>query len=355
MSRIRSSALNELIDSSNLPRGQEDRQKGALSERVHLIREDSLHRLDHIHFVGSDSLATPPRDCFPRRRAAVPFLPVSTRIASRFADSVTVDPLLIWMLRQSGLAPEMYRPSSLQRRLPACLRQLRATTGEEGRRMLEQQPELLPKALNTLLIGMTGFFRDPGAFERLSALLDERLKKRPGLRVYSAGCSDGRELYSIAMLLEERGALAQSRLIGLDCRSQAIYQAREGLFAADDLEGLQAKWRERHFLAEGKRFRVKSKLRFAIEWRQGDLFSHREKECDLILFRNVAIYLRPAHGAAAWEGFDRQLAAGGLLVTGKAEKPTAALGLRLLSPSIYQKGQALPPAAGYPAGLSFPS
>ncbi len=301
-----------------------------------------MHRLDHIHFAGIDSRPLPRRERFSRSRTSAPFVPVSTRIASRFTDAVAIDPLLIWLLRQAGLDPETYRASSLQRRLPACLRQLRAATGEEGLRMLQERPELLPRVLDVLLIGMTGFFRDPAVFERLAALLDERLRTRagPGLRVYSAGCSDGRELYSIAMLLAERGALARSRLTGLDCRSRALEQAREGLFRADDLEGLEAGWR-RYFLAEGDGFRIQSKLRYGIEWRQGDLFTHREKECDLILCRNVAIYLRPARGAAAWEEFHRQLAPGGLLVTGKAEKPPASLGLRSLAPSIYQKVRSL--------------
>jgi len=303
-----------------------------------------LHRLDHIHFSGSDSLPLPPERPL-RSRRPVAFLPCSTRIASRFADSVTVDPFLIWLLQGADLDPENYRAASLQRRLAACLRQLRAANGQEARRRLEQQPDLLPTILNALLIGMTGFFRDPAVFERLSALLDERLRTRSGsgLRVYSAGCSDGRELYSIAMLLEERGILAQSRLTGLDCRQQAILRAREGRFAADDLEGLDPKWRQRHFRAEGTGFRIQSKLRYSIEWHQGDLFTHRERECDLILCRNVAIYLRPARGAAAWEGFHRQLALGGLLVTGKAEKPPASLGFRFLAPSIYQKVERVGP------------
>ena len=315
-----------------------------------------MHRLDHIHFSGSDSPSRS-RERLPRSPRPVPFLPCSTRIASRFADSVVVDPLLIGVLKQAGLDPAIYRAASLQRRLPACLRQLRAANGGEGLRVLERRPELLPRVLNALLIGMTGFFRDPAVFERLAALLGERLRTRSGsgLRVYSAACSDGRELYSIAMLLEERGVLARSRLTGLDCRSQAILQAREGRFEATDLEGLEAKWR-RHFLAEGTGFRIQSKLRYGIEWRQGDLFTHRERECDLILCRNVAIYLRPPQGAAAWEGFHRQLAPGGLLVTGKAEKPSAALGWRALAPSIYQKIEKIEPSErGAPAASALGS
>ena len=314
-----------------------------------------MHRLDHIHFAGSDSLPSRLPGRPPRSRYPVPFLPCTTRIASRFADSVEVDPLLVWLLRQAGLDPDTYRPASLQRRLPACLRQLRVATGAEGRRILEQRPELLPRILNVLLIGMTGFFRDPAVFERLPALLDELLRARSGLRVYSAGCSDGRELYSIAMLLEERGVLAHSRLTGLDCRSEAIVRASEGRFPADDLEGLESQRRQRHFLAEGTGFRIKSKLRYGIEWRQGDLFTHREGACDLILCRNVMIYLRPHCGAAAWEGLHRQLAPGGFLVTGKAEKPPASFGLRPIAPSIYQKSpqNAAPaaPAIGNEAGV----
>jgi len=297
----------------------------------------ALHRLDHIHFAGIES-PTPRR----RRLAAqveppVPVLPRSTRIASRFADSVEVDPFVLWLLAQAGLDAEAYRASALQRRFPACLRHLRVESGPAARALLERHPELFPKALSVLLIGMTGFFRDRSVFERLPALLDELMRTRSGLQVYSAGASDGRELYSIAMLLEERGLLSRSRLIGVDCRSDAMHRARQGWFEASELDGLEVKWRLRDFRPEGNGYRIKSKLRYGIEWRSGDLFTHRENDCDLILFRNVAIYFRPLQAARAWDLLHRQLVPGGFLVTGKAEKPPAALGFRTVAPSIYQK------------------
>ena len=60
---------------------------------------------------------------------------------------------------------------------------------------------------------------------------------------------------------------------------------------------------------------------------------------DVILFRNVAIYLNPEHTVGLWERLAEQLRPGSVLVTGKAERPPAGLPLRRLFPCIYLKNE----------------
>jgi chemotaxis methyl-accepting protein methylase len=259
--------------------------------------------------------------------------------ALTFPEGEPLDPFIPWLLARSGLEAPAYRPGFLQRRLPACLRRLRVSSGAEARALVERRPEMRESALSTLLIGVSDFFRDPPVFDFLrQSTLPSLLSARSGLRVCSLGVSHGQELYSVAMLLAEFSALERSALLGVDCRQDAIAHAAVGRFDERELSGLEEHLRERYFIAEGSRWRIRAELRDRISWRTGDAFSLAQEEFwDVILFRNVAIYLETEAHAPLWRQIGKQLADGGVLVTGKAEQPPASAGLRRITPCIYQR------------------
>ena len=139
------------------------------------------------------------------------------------ASVAALDPLAAWILQRTGLDCSVYRPAPLNRRIPACLRALRAGSTAEARVLLARFPELLPRTLDTLLIGVTGFARDAAVFDALARIALPSLRARPDdLRVWSAGCADGSELYSAAILLAEAGLLERSP----PCWGQTVVRAR---------------------------------------------------------------------------------------------------------------------------------
>lgn len=254
-----------------------------------------------------------------------------SRLSARrpVSPSTTIDPLrndwfFSWLLNRAGLASESYRREPLRRRLPACLRALRVSSVAEARRRIERQPPLLNVALNSLLLGVTEFFRDSEVFANLqSSVLPALASQRPlGLRVWSAGCSSGAELYSVAMLLDEMGFLEDSQLVGTDCRMDILAQAQHGLFSASSLQGVDPLRRERFFRAEHPHFRVAPGISERIRWRVADVLNGPEPGggWDLILCRNLAIYLQPEAAGALWAGLLEALRPGGVLVVGKAER-----------------------------------
>lgn len=248
-----------------------------------------------------------------------------------------VDPFLKWVLERARLDPAAYRPSALQRRLPACLRALRAPSAQVAFELLRRSPDLLPAAVHAMLIGVSDFFRDKAVFNFLHQTgLPALLRDRAGLRVLSAGCSDGQELYSVAMLLDQLGALSDSRLLGIDCRCRAVARAQSGYYDFAEVRGVPSGWRERYFRSEGGAFSVAPLLRDHAEWRVGNLLDGEHFErWDLILFRNVGIYMDPHRANGIWERLSRQLSPGGLLVTGKAERPAPHLALKRVFPAVY--------------------
>lgn len=244
-----------------------------------------------------------------------------------------------WLFERAGLELSDYRPETLKRRIPSCLRALRVESLQQVCTAVERQVDLLRPAISTLVIGVTSFFRDPQVFLALQQTgLEEVLSRSSNPRVWSVGCSDGAELYSVAMLLSERNALQRCTLLGTDCRADAIQRARDACYDSTTLKSVPGELIRQYFCEEGARWRIQSFIRSVAQWRQGNAMRTSEPGTwDLILCRNLAIYLQPAIAGRLWQRLSGELRLGGLLVTGKAERPYGAEGLRCVAPCIYQR------------------
>jgi chemotaxis methyl-accepting protein methylase len=232
-----------------------------------------------------------------------------------------------------------YGLETLHRRMPACLRALRVESIHDVEALAGPKPELARRALSTLLLGVTSFFRDPAVFEFLEAVvLPELLAGRASPRIWSVGCSDGAELYSLAILLAQRDALARCTLLGTDCRPDAIALARNGRYESNAIKGLPGMLLKRYFSAAQDVYYVQRSLRESIQWRQSNALGAPEPGLwDLILCRNLAIYLRPAAAGALWARLEGCLRPGGILVLGKAEKPMGVEGMQAVAPCVYRR------------------
>lgn len=257
-----------------------------------------------------------------------------------------VDPdaaaFLAWVLDRGGLELDDYRIVALARRLRACLRSLHVQSLAEARARVTNRPELLTVALSALLIGVSEFFRDTHVFASLDREILPTLAARGRtLRAWSAGCADGAELYSVAMLLAEHHLLEESYLLGTDCRADAIQRARRGWFDQRwHLTGLPANMRQTYFVRSDNGWQVRARIHQATRWTCGNILQQSAPESpswDIVLCRNVAIYLEPPATAALWTRLTGSLRKGGILVVGKAERPPAQLPLRQLTPCIFQR------------------
>jgi chemotaxis protein methyltransferase CheR len=242
------------------------------------------------------------------------------------------------ILKSAGLPPDAYRASCMNRRSTACLRTLKAATVDEARRRLAEHPDLGALAIDFLLIGVTDFFRDTAVFNSLREILARDLSTRDGLlRIWSAGCSRGTELYSVAILLAEERLLERSQLLGTDCRTTAIREAQDGTFSEAGLPSVDASLRLKYFRNAGGHWQLTEQLRRRMQWRVRNLFSGAEAgPWDIILWRNMAIYLKQTPARRIWDALVKEMRPGGLLIVGKAERPPASAGLVCLSPCIYQ-------------------
>jgi chemotaxis methyl-accepting protein methylase len=248
---------------------------------------------------------------------------------------------LSWLFRRAGLDVHLYRPETLQRRLPACLRALRVRTPALARSLLEQAPERLATALSGMLVGVTWLFRDTAVFDLLrDHVLPELLRTRRAIHVWSVGSSDGAEVYSLALLLAQGGRLANSYLLGTDCRRDAIARARLGCFDAEALRYVPSELHSRYFTRQYDGWQALPEIRAALRWQVADITQEAGAGVwDLILCRNTAMYLRAEAASKVWGRLEALLSPGGVLVLGKAERPTGTRRLALVGPSVYRRSR----------------
>jgi chemotaxis methyl-accepting protein methylase len=194
-------------------------------------------------------------------------------------------------------------------------------------------------AADSLFIGVTEFRRDPVVFDRLAgSILPELIAERGRpLAAWSVGCSNGAELYTLACLLAEADALEGAQLVGTDVRSSALSQAASGMMTPACAATVPAPWRERYFSEYHGVLTAGEPLRRCAHWIQHDALREPAPapgRFDIIMCRNVAIYLEPAAAAGLWQSLGAALLPGGCLVVGRAERPAAPTLLRR-APSLY--------------------
>jgi chemotaxis protein methyltransferase CheR len=243
---------------------------------------------------------------------------------------------------KTGLDLESYKSQQLERRILAMMKQADQPTLERFYKHLDGSPEALRSFLDKLTINVSDFFRNPERWEHLAkVILPDLAKKRPRLKLWSAGCSIGAECYSLAMLLADMNRLASSQIIATDIDERAMAQARAATYSEYDIKGLSPE-RMRRWATKGAdgQFQLNEQLKKAVSFRKVDLLKDRfDTGVDLILCRNVVIYFTEEAKAEIYRRFYHSLNEGGILFVGGTERIVAhrEAGWTMISPFFYQK------------------
>jgi chemotaxis protein methyltransferase WspC len=180
--------------------------------------------------------------------------------------------------------------------------------------------------IEAVVVPETWFFRDPGAFDALSAIVRHRsvpVASAP-LRVLSVPSSTGEEPYSIAMALLDAGLTADRfHVEAIDVSERALANAARGVYGRHSFRGQGALGRDHHFeaLPEGRRVsdRVRRQVRFQIGNVLALPFTPGRDAFDVIFCRNLLIYFDRDTQRRALTGLAALLARSGLLFVGSSE------------------------------------
>ncbi len=235
---------------------------------------------------------------------------------------------ILWLLGQiTGTDFSAYKSATIGRRIEKRLQSLSLSTYEAYLEVLEKDPNEVERLFNTLLIGVTSFFRDMDSFQALDKEIESLLRNRSlsaPLRIWVPGCSTGEEAYSIAILLNERIKTSNNevkfQIFATDVDEVAITKGRRGTYSAELLENLPNKWRDTYFEKLGNDYQVIKKLRTSVLFSKHDLLKNPPfLKLDLISCRNLLIYFSSGLQQQVIPLFHYSLQVGGILFLGKSE------------------------------------
>ena len=221
--------------------------------------------------------------------------------------------------RVSGLPLANFRNEHVDEQVARACRRLDVDDPTSLARVLRADVGERRRFRRSIAISHTAMSRDPHQF----ALLEHELLPRllaGGARVsaWSAGCSDGSELYSLALLLERIGALERALLLGSDLLEENLAIAQVGTFdGVTDAVRARVRFEQRDLVTDGPP---------PGRWR-------------LVLCRNVAIYMGPEARKRLYANLVAALSRRGVLLLGRSERliDPAAFGLRVIGPHAYER------------------
>jgi two-component system, chemotaxis family, CheB/CheR fusion protein len=241
---------------------------------------------------------------------------------------VTLETLLEFVKRTRGFDFTGYKRSTIERRIAKRMGELGLKSYEEYVDHLELDPDEFSVLFNTILINVTGFFRDAPTWEHLASdIVPQLVGSRPPdapLRAWCAGVASGEEAYTVAMVfasvLGESAFLDRVKIYATDVDEEALDQARQGTYAARLVEDVPPDALERFFERAGHRYTFRRDLRRTVIFGRNDLVQDAPiSRIDLLVCRNTLMYFNAETQDRILRRFHFALDDDGVLLLGKSE------------------------------------
>ncbi len=238
--------------------------------------------------------------------------------------------IFVLLRAQTGHDFSQYKPSTIHRRIERRMAVVQTDSTDAYVAFLKRTPSEVEALFRDLLIGVTNFFRDPGAFQALEKIvIPELFAGKPrgsAIRVWCAGCSTGEEPYSVAILIQERLDAAKQaykvQVFATDIDSQAIATARAGLYPPSIAADMTPDRLARFFTLEpgGDAYRIHKEIRDMMVFSEQNVISDPPfSKVDLVTCRNLLIYMGTGLHKRLIPLFHYSLNPGGFLFLGSSE------------------------------------
>ncbi|MEJ2659459.1 MAG: chemotaxis protein CheB [Desulfobacteraceae bacterium] len=241
-----------------------------------------------------------------------------------------LEKIFILLRAKTGHDFSLYKKSTIYRRVERRMGLHQIAKLATYVRFLRENPQETELLFKELLVGVTGFFRDPPAWEQLKdKVMPALLAAHPQggvLRAWTSGCSTGEEAYSLAMIFRE--ALEQVnpagnfslQIFATDLDRDAIDKARAGLYPDNIAADISAERLRRFFARDEHGYRVAKEIREMVIFApQNMIMDPPFTKLDLLLCRNLLIYLDQGMQKKLLPLFHYSLNPGGVLFLGNAE------------------------------------
>ncbi|HLW16331.1 MAG TPA: CheR family methyltransferase, partial [Actinomycetota bacterium] len=244
------------------------------------------------------------------------------------AESATFEALLDYLKRTRGFDFTAYKRPTLYRRILKRVQDMKLKSFTDYLDYLEVHPEEFPQLFDTILINVTSFFRDPQAWTYVTDIvLPEILAGKDAtdpIRVWSAACASGEEVYTLAMVLAEKLGMKafkeRVKIYATDVDEHALSQARAASYTPKDVQAVPEELRKKFFERVGQRYVFSPDLRRSVIFGRHDLLEDAPiSRLDLLVCRNALMYFNVESQSRILARFHFALNENGYLFLGKVE------------------------------------
>ena len=249
-------------------------------------------------------------------------------VAPRPLDMIELDLFLEALNRRYHYDFRSYSRASLARRVELVRERLGCATLSEAQGRLLHDPAVLPDVIDAMTVQVSEMFRDPSYYLALRREVIPHLRTFPSLKVWIAGCADGEELYSLAILFHEEGLLDRVLFYATEINRRALARAEAGVYDIDRLPVFSQNYQgaggrgslSDYYTAAYGRAAFDRRLRARTVFTEHNLATDQVfSEVHLISCRNVLIYFDGALQDRAVGLFAGALVRGGFLGLGSHE------------------------------------
>jgi two-component system CheB/CheR fusion protein len=259
-----------------------------------------------------------------------PMLKRPRETASEVMPAHALEKVYTLIRNQTGHDFSFYKRNTVNRRIERRMQSHQIAEFPKYVRFLQENPAEVEMLFRELLIGVTKFFRDHEAFERLqSEFLPPLVASKPEgstIRVWIAGCSTGEEAYSIAILLIEclanmpNGYAYKLQLFATDIDSAAIDKARVGIYNENIVSEVNPERLQRFFNKVENGYQIRKEVRDLVVFAVHNLAKDSPfTKLDLLCCRNLLIYFSAELQKKLIPVFHYSLLPGGILFLGSSE------------------------------------
>ncbi len=243
-------------------------------------------------------------------------------------DDVEIELLLEALYRRYHYDFRHYARASIKRRLIQARGRLGVRSFSALQERLLREPDMLAKLLNYLTVQVSEMFRDPSYYRALREKVVPHLRTYPSLKIWVAGCSNGEELYSLAILFREEGLENRTIFYATDINPKALKAAEAGVYPLDQIRTFTENHQRSgartslsdYYVADYDRAIFDSSLRANVVFSDHSLATDSVfAEMHLISCRNVMIYFDRGLQERAVGLFEESLVRRGFLGLGRKE------------------------------------
>lgn len=242
-----------------------------------------------------------------------------------------------------------YKDDFLKRRLEGRMHLVGAASYADYAHYIDKHPSEFTDLYDALTINVSEFFRDQSVWDALrrnimpAMMKSKLLSGKKEFKIWSAGCADGEEPYTYAIILLETLAYLRNsfriEVLGTDIDMPSLNRAKKGIFAPARLKLVNQSILQRYFLPnDDGSLTISQMVKDLVTFKSHDLFTPPQSaDFDIISCRNVIIYFSRELQQSLFRNFYDALIPGGYLVLGKVETLFGETASRFVSVNIAER------------------